>query len=133
MNNFLKVSAKQYRQMIEGKKGNKYNAVKTEMGGVVFDSKKEANRYRELELLERAGKIKELERQKRFILQDGFINNKKERVRPISYIADFFYYDVKLKQYVVMDAKGVETEVFRIKKKLFEKRYPEYLFVVAKK
>lgn len=130
---FLRMTAREYRNMLNKGTTNKYGAEKTTVDGVTFDSKYEAKKSAELELLQKAGKIKELERQKRFILQDGFINNKKERVRPISYIADFFYYDVKLKQYVVMDAKGVETEVFRIKKKLFEKRYPEYLFVVAKK
>ena len=54
---------------------NKFHAIKTEYKGVVYDSKWEAQRAYELDMLERAGKIKDLERQKRFILQDAYTNN----------------------------------------------------------
>lgn len=130
---FLRVSAKQYRQMIQGKKENKYHAIKTELDGVDFDSKFEAQKWQELKMLEHTGIIKDLQRQVRFILLEGYTNNKGEKIRPISYIADFVYTDIKKKQKIVMDTKGLETEVFRIKKKLFENRYHEYLFLVVKK
>lgn len=132
---FLRVSAKQFREMVGTKKEktNKYNAQKIESDGIEFDSKFEAQKWQELKMLERIGVIKDLQRQVRFILQDSYINNKGEKVRPISYIADFCYFDTKKKQNIVMDTKGLETEVFRIKKKLFENRYRDYLFLVVKK
>ena len=42
---------------------NKYHAVKTQVDGIIFDSMKEAVRWQELKLLEKAGKIANLERQ----------------------------------------------------------------------
>lgn len=127
---FVRMTAKQFREMLQPQKTNKYNAVKTEMGGVIFDSKKEANRYRELELLERAGKIKNLQRQVRFVLQEGFVANDGKYVRPISYIADCLY-EKNGKKYVE-DVKGDATkkiEVYRLKKKLFQYKYKDYIFV----
>ena len=46
----------------------KYNNKKVVLNGITFDSQKEARRYRDLSLLERAGEIKSLELQKAFIL-----------------------------------------------------------------
>ena len=45
----------------------KYNNKKVVLNGITFDSQKEARRYRDLSLLERAGEIKDLELQKAFI------------------------------------------------------------------
>jgi hypothetical protein len=101
---------------------NKYFSRKTTIDGIVFDSKKEGRRYSELKLLERAGEISDLILQPEFILQEGFTKNGK-RHRAIVYIADFQY--MKNGQTVIEDTKGVKTEVYRIKKKLFEKRYPD--------
>ena len=121
---FLHLSAKQYRDMLAGKvvpKENKYHAKKTEVNGVVFDSKFEGDRWKELCIMEQSGLISNLQRQVRFILQENFINNVGEKVRSISYIADAYYYDVKKKKWVVEDAKSpaTRTEVYKIKKKLF--------------
>lgn len=132
---FMNVTAKQYRKMIEPQKGNKYHAKKTEADGVVFDSKYEAEVWNKLKMLERIGQIKDLERQKRFILQEEYINNKKEKIRPISYIADFSYIRTKDNQKIVMDTKSsaTRTPVYLIKKKMFEYKYKDYLFVEEKK
>ena len=124
---FLRVSAKQYRQMVQGKKENKYHAIKTESDGIDFDSKKEAKKWQELKMLERSGKIKNLERQKRFTLQDRFVNNEKKTIRPIYWFADFYYEKNGIK--IVEDTKGVKTEAYKIKKKLFQYKYPEYKFI----
>ena len=51
--------------------GGKYNNSKTIIAGTKFDSRKEANRYCELTLLEKAGAIKDLELQPVFILEQG--------------------------------------------------------------
>lgn len=102
----------------------KYHNKKTVYDGIKFDSKKEATRYCELKQLERAGVIKELRLQPRYILQEKYeINGRKERA--ITYIADFEYYDNEKQKIVVEDVKSpaTKTQVYRIKKKLFEKRY----------
>lgn len=109
---------------------NKYFAKKTEYRGVYYDSKLEAKRAYELDILERAGKISDLERQKRFILQDSYVNNQGKKIRPISYIADFSYIDSKGNK-IVEDTKSpvTRTAEYRIKKKIFEYKYPEYIFI----
>ena len=101
---------------------NKYRNKKTIIDGIKFDSKKESTRYLELKLLEKAGSIKELELQKSFEIQPDFtLNNHK--IRPIRYVADFYYYDNDKKQYVVEDTKGYRTKDYKLKKKMFEYRY----------
>jgi hypothetical protein len=53
-------------------KKHKYGAKRTEVMGIKFDSKKEANRYLELKMLARAGKIRDLKLQPKFLLLDKF-------------------------------------------------------------
>lgn len=101
---------------------NKYNAIKTLVDGIRFDSRKEAARYQELKLLERGGVIQNLELQPRFLLQDKF---KLDGViyRKIEYVADFKYWDKEKEEWIVEDVKGVKTPVYKLKKKLFLKQY----------
>jgi hypothetical protein len=107
---------------------NKYHAQKTWMKGRVYDSKKEANRAFELEMLEKYGKIHNLQKQVPFVLQEGYVNKQGKKIRPITYIADFTYEeDGKI---IVEDTKGVETEVFKIKRKMLEYKYPDIEFRV---
>lgn len=101
---------------------NKYKNKKVIYDGITFDSIKEKNRYIELKLLERAGLIKDLKLQYEFELQPAFILYNK-KIRKISYIADFYYFDNKLNDYVVEDTKGMRTDVYKIKKKMFEFKY----------
>lgn len=109
---------------------HKYNAQKTTVAGITFDSKAEAERYTELKLLEKAGVISGLRLQPVYPLQSGFNRNDK-RYRPIKYKADFEY--IQDNQTVVEDVKGVETEAFKIKKKMFLVKYPDVLFRIYKK
>lgn len=102
----------------------KYKNKKIEVDGIKFDSKREAARYEQLKMLEKAKLIKELELQKVFELQPSFRKNGKT-YRKITYKADFYYYDNHLKKYVVEDTKGFKTETYKIKKKMFEYVYPE--------
>ena len=90
----------------------KYNNIKVKLDGEWFDSHKEGLRWRELQLLERAGEINSLERQVSYELIP-----KQKGERSVSYIADFRYKD-RDGEVVVEDAKGVRTQVFIIKKKL---------------
>ena len=98
----------------------KYGNKKVKLDGIAFDSKKEAMRYAELKLLERAGAINQLELQKEFILipaQYDMMNGKLLE-RACKYKADFFYYDNKAKKYVCEDTKGFRTKDYIIKRKL---------------
>lgn len=121
-------SEKQYRRFaneidsIADEINSKYGAKRTEVDGITFDSKKESERYRELKILERANEIYDLEIQPRFELQEGYEINGR-RVRKIEYVADFSYRDAKTRELVVEDAKGHRTDVYKIKKKLFEHKY----------
>ena len=69
---------------------SKYNNKKTQIDMYVFDSTKEAKRYKELKLLEQAGEINNLELQPHFLLQESFRKNDKT-YRKIEYVADFKY------------------------------------------
>ena len=96
---------------------NKYKSQKTTVNGITFDSKKEAARYSELKLLERAGEVCELRRQVKFVLIPAQRENGKVIERECSYIADFVYKD-KEGRLVVDDTKGVRTKDYIIKRKL---------------
>lgn len=100
------------------KKAPKYRNEKVEIDGVKYDSKKEARRAEVLECFERAGEIKNLERQKRFVLQPSFKFNGKT-IREIAYVADFVY--EKDGEVVVEDVKSAATRenaVYKLKKKM---------------
>lgn len=107
-----------------GKVTSKYHSKKVKVDGIEFDSKKEAKRYSELKLLERAGKIKDLELQKVFELQPSFKKNNKT-YRKTTYKADFCYFDNEKGKYIVEDVKGFKTEVYKLKKKMFEYKYQD--------
>lgn len=99
---------------------NKYKNKKTQIDMYVFDSIAESKRYKELALLQRVGKIENLQLQPKFLLQESFKKNGKT-FRKIEYIADFMYEEKG--QVIVEDVKGKETEVFKLKRKLFEYKY----------
>lgn len=107
---------------------NKYNAKKTVVDGIEFDSIREADRYCELKLLEKANEIRSLELQPRFLLQDKFKDRNGKTHRKIEYVADFMYINKDDKK-IVEDVKGVMTGVYKLKKKLFLNLYDsEYDF-----
>jgi len=107
-------------------KRHKYNTKSIEIDGFKFASKKEAKRYLELKTLEKAGKIKNLKLQPVFLLQEGFYYQGKA-IRQITYRADFEYVNEKGER-VVEDVKGFRTDVYKIKKKLFLKKYLDVVF-----
>lgn len=108
---------------------NKYNNQKTKVDMFVFDSKAESKRYKELKLLEQTGEISNLELQPRFLLQEGFIKNGR-RFRKIEYVADFKY--TEKGKTIVEDVKGIQTDVFKLKHKMFEKIYPDLELKIIK-
>jgi len=108
----------------EKEKISKYRSQKTEINGIVFDSKKEAKRYEELLLLLKSGEIKDLRLQVEFTLQEAYTTYTGQRVRAIRYKADFSYID-KDGQRVVEDVKSkvTKTQVYAVKKKLLIEKY----------
>lgn len=110
-------------------KVNKFNNKKVVVNGISFDSKMEADFY--LYILEQIeeGIVEEFERQPEFILQEGF-TKRGLKFLPIKYKADFELWLADGTNYVV-DVKGFETADFKIKKKMFEKRYPQELKLIT--
>ena len=108
---------------------NKYRNRKVYSDGMMFDSRREARRYHELMILQKSGKIKDLQRQVPFLLipdqrepdtigKRGAIHKGRVIERKITYIADFCYYNSESGEMVVEDAKGFRTPEYRIKKKM---------------
>lgn len=100
---------------------SKYHSRKVTVDGVTFDSRKEARRYSELLLLERAGAIQNLQRQVKYELIPSQRIDGKVVERPCSYKADFVY--EKNGEKVVEDVKGMRTKEYIIKRKLMLKEH----------
>ena len=105
---------------------SKYGARKAYLDGIMFDSIKEAQRYKELRLLELAGDIKELQCQVKYVLIPAQRIGGKVAERECAYIADFVYYETDREGgwvKVVEDVKGYHTKEYIIKRKLMLERY----------
>lgn len=124
------MTSKQYREFIgqagESSEHSKYHNKKTVVDGIMFDSRKEANRYGELKILKKIGEIKDLILQPQYILQPPFERNGK-KIRGISYISDFQYVIVKTGITIVEDCKGMKTDVYKLKSKMFLYKYPNLI------
>lgn len=102
-----KITAKEYQEMInKPSKKSKFGNVRVETEDGKFDSKREANRYKELKLLEKANEITGISRQVRFNLQG------------VVYVADFVYFNIKERKWIVEDSKGFKTPEYKNKKTL---------------
>jgi len=110
----MRISQDEYRQFRAKQtlKPSKYHNVKTKVDGIAFDSKAEARRYSELKLMIVADEILGFGRQPSFVLPGG-----------VRYKPDFIVCDKDSTMWVE-DVKGVETQSFKIKKKLWEASYP---------
>lgn len=106
---------------------SKYKAKKITYNGIVFDSKREYHRYRELLMLEKAGQITDLQMQVKYVLiptqrepdtigKRGGIKKGKVIEKEVAYYADFVYRNGL--ETVVEDTKGVRTKEYVIKRKL---------------
>lgn len=96
----------------------KYGNRKTVVDGITFASAKEARRYGELKLMERAGLVRLLTLQPRYPLK---VNDK----LVCTYVADFSYSTANgegggIGKMIVEDAKGFKTPEYKLKAKLFE-------------
>lgn len=93
---------------------HKYNAVRTELDGIKFASKKEARYYQQLKILKRNGDVVFFLRQVPFHLSGG---------SGVKYVCDFqvFWSDGTV---TFIDVKGFRTAQYIMKKKMVEAEYP---------
>lgn len=111
-------------------KKNKYNRKRVTIDNITFDSKRESEYYLILKEKEKNKEITNLQLQKRFKLQDEYINGNNEKIKKIEYIADFVYEDLKGQTHVI-DVKGMILPEFKLKKKIFDSTYyPLYIEIV---
>jgi len=113
---------------------NKYGAKKVIVDDINFDSKAEAAFYRYLKLLQKIGEVKSFEMQVPFILQESFGHptlktkaGKPRKVSEIKYVTDFV---VRFSDGTerVIDVKGVQTQVFKLKARIYIKKFgPLYI------
>ena len=101
----------------------KYRNVPQVVDGIRFASKREAHRYCELKMLERAGEIKDLKLQPRYPFVVGALH-------VCTYVGDFEYRDMNTGWIVTEDSKGVKTKDFIIKAKLFHALYGREIVLV---
>ena len=106
-------------------RSSKYKNKKTEIFGIKFDSKKEAERYIHLKAKEKNGEITGLKRQVRYELIPSQRINGKVVERKCDYVADFVYFDELKKETVVEDvkSKATRTSTYIIKRKLMLQKY----------
>lgn len=117
---------------------SKYKSVKTTLYGIEFDSKKEAQRYQQLKLMEKAGHICDLKRQVKYELIPAQYIDGKCVERAVTYTSDFEYYVINplrvrsvmidpkegtIGEHIVEDVKGMRTAVYKMKRKLMLYKY----------
>lgn len=111
---------------------NKYGNRKVVIDGIKFDSMREAAVYQDFVRMLKSGVIEELRLQVPFILQEGF-KDENGACRPIKYIADFVvtHSDGLIE---VIDVKGYETDVFKLKWKMLRKvmKHMDYKLTIMK-
>lgn len=110
---------------------SKYGARKIEVDGIHFDSFAEAKYYKDLKILKSSKQIKNFDLQPKFVLLDKFKDNTGKLQRAITYTADFIieHNDGTLE---VVDVKGMITQQYTLRKKMFLHRYPYYQFSEVK-
>lgn len=106
-------------------KNSKYKNKKTFVEGILFDSKKEAQKYVDLK---KDPRVRSIKLQPSYLLQEAFEKNRK-KYRAIYYKADFEieYWNGSS---AALDTKGFKTEVFKLKEKLFHYKYPHLKLIV---
>ena len=98
---------------------NKYHNKRTMVDGIEFQSKREAERWCELKLLERAGLITDLFRQFPIkLIPAQKDENGKVIERAVGYVADFVYKDTATGKTIYEDVKGVRTKEYLLKRKM---------------
>lgn len=112
------------------RKRNKYGNKRKQAGGESFDSGAEGKYYRSLLKAQEQGVISKIELQPTFVLQPKFEKNGVKH-QAITYKADFrvTYSDGRVE---IVDVKGAETAMFKLKHKMFEYCYPDLELIIKK-
>lgn len=115
----------------------KYRNKSIEAYGIKWDSQSELARYEQLTELQKQGKIKKLvahSKEIRFTLLEKCeyqcIDGKIKKQLPITYTPDFVY--VQDGKQIAEDVKGMVTDAFRLKAKMFRSRYPKFILRLVK-
>jgi len=111
-------------------RNGKYNAQKSELDGIKFDSKAELNYYCHLKELKAQGVVSWFDMQPEFTLLGGFTDAFGRKHLPIKYRADFLVHYTDAPS-VVIDIKGMETPDFKLKRKMYCARFPLELKLIA--
>ena len=105
-------------RLVRAQNRNKYNARKTTVCGIAFDSRREAEYYLLLREKKRLGEIKSIDLQPTYTLLEGFRDNQGKPQKPITYTPDFLVeYDDGRRE--VIEVKGMRTRDYFLRKKLF--------------
>jgi hypothetical protein len=123
------ITRQEAKALIAKPKRSKYGATKTMVDGILFDSRKEANRYSELKHLEKVGDISHLELQPKFFLfgSKGPVLMKSDRYpngRRATWRGDFAYFCSRRNKRICEDVKGMRTDMYLLKKAIVEACYP---------
>lgn len=103
---------------------SKYHSRIVQYLGKTFHSMAERDYFMYLKSEELKGKIKDIKLQPSFVLQETFKKGDKT-YRAITYKADFSYITTIDNKLHIVDRKGFYTDVFKIKHKMFEYKYPD--------
>lgn len=130
----MRMSEQEYDELLkrqgktpEKKSKTKYCNRRPKVDGILFDSQLEADKYGEFKLQLKTGEIAGFCLQPIFVLQEGFAGT-----HPITYRADFVIFRVD-GTFEILDMKGMETEVFKLKYKQFKAKFPRLRLIVEKR
>ena len=108
---------------------HKYGAKASVYDDIKFDSKLEMKCYVALKQMKRANLLKDFKLQVPYELQEKYVNVAGKKIRAINYISDFVV-ETNNGDIFIIDVKGLVLPYFKMKKKLFEYKYKEILYIV---
>ena len=113
------MNIQEYKELLKSSEAkSKYHNKKVEFRGITFDSVKERDYYLYLLDREKRGEVRDISRQYEIEIQPNFTTPAGEKIKAITYLADFYFYDLVSNSWRVIDVKGYKTDVYKLKKKL---------------
>lgn len=113
------MNIQEYKELLKSSEAkSKYHNKKVKFRGITFDSVKERDYYLYLLDREKRGEVRHINRQYKFEIIPSFTTPAGEKIKAITYLADFYFFDIVSNSWRVIDVKGYKTDVYRLKKKL---------------
>lgn len=113
------MNIQEYKELLKSSEAkSKYHNKKVEFRGFTFDSVKERDYYLYLLDREKRGEVRDISRQYRIEILPSFTTPAGEKIKAITYLADFYFFDIVSNSWRVIDVKGYKTDVYKLKKKL---------------